>query len=64
VINRFFAWIDDRSGLLTAAHRALAHPVPPRTGWWYVFGSATLLAFILQVATGIALSTAYVPSSG
>jgi ubiquinol-cytochrome c reductase cytochrome b subunit len=64
VIKRFFAWIDDRSGLLTAARRALEHPVPPRTGWWYVFGSATLLAFILQVATGIALSTAYVPSSG
>jgi ubiquinol-cytochrome c reductase cytochrome b subunit len=64
VIKRLFAWIDDRSGLLTAARRALAHPVPPRTGWWYVFGSATLLAFILQVATGIALSTAYVPSSG
>jgi ubiquinol-cytochrome c reductase cytochrome b subunit len=64
VIKQFFAWIDDRSGLLSAAHRALAHPVPPRTGWWYVFGSATLLAFILQVATGIALSTVYVPSSG
>jgi ubiquinol-cytochrome c reductase cytochrome b subunit len=64
VIKQFFAWIDDRSGLLTAVRRALEHPVPPRTGWWYVFGSATLLAFILQVATGIALSTVYVPSSG
>jgi ubiquinol-cytochrome c reductase cytochrome b subunit len=58
------AWLDDRSGLLTAGKRALEHPVPPRTGWWYVFGSATLLAFVLQVATGIALSTTYVPSSG
>jgi ubiquinol-cytochrome c reductase cytochrome b subunit len=64
VLRKFFAWIDDRSGLLTALRHALEHPVPPRTGWWYVFGSATLLAFILQVATGIALSTAYVPSSG
>jgi ubiquinol-cytochrome c reductase cytochrome b subunit len=64
VIKQFLAWLDDRSGLLTAARRALAHPVPPRTGWWYVFGSATLLAFVLQVLTGIALATAYVPSSG
>jgi ubiquinol-cytochrome c reductase cytochrome b subunit len=64
VIKRFFAWLDDRSGLLTAARRALEHPVPPHTGWWYVFGSATLLAFVLQVMTGIALAAAYVPSSG
>jgi ubiquinol-cytochrome c reductase cytochrome b subunit len=64
VLKRFFAWLDDRSGLLTSARHALEHPVPPRTGWWYVFGSATLLAFVLQVITGIALATAYVPSSG
>ncbi len=64
MIQQFLAWLDDRSGLLTATRRALQHPVPPRTGWWYVFGSATLLAFVLQVATGIALATAYVPSSG
>jgi ubiquinol-cytochrome c reductase cytochrome b subunit len=64
VIQRFLAWLDDRSGLLTSARHALEHPVPPRTGWWYVFGSATLLAFVIQVVTGIALATAYVPSSG
>jgi ubiquinol-cytochrome c reductase cytochrome b subunit len=64
VLARLLAWLDDRSGLITAGRHALEHPVPPRTGWWYVFGSATLIAFILQVATGIALSTTYVPSSG
>jgi ubiquinol-cytochrome c reductase cytochrome b subunit len=64
LLGKLLAWLDDRSGLLSAARRALEHPVPPRTGWWYVFGSATLLAFILQVVTGIALATAYVPSSG
>ena len=64
MLRRLLAWLDDRSGLITATRRALEHPVPPRTGWWYVFGSATLIAFILQVATGIALASAYVPSSG
>jgi ubiquinol-cytochrome c reductase cytochrome b subunit len=64
VLKRLLAWIDDRSGLVTATRHALEHPVPPRTGWWYVFGSATFIAFVLQVITGIALATAYVPSSG
>ena len=64
MISRLLAWLDDRSGLVSATRKVLEHPVPPRTGWWYVFGSATLIAFILQVATGIALATAYVPSSG
>jgi ubiquinol-cytochrome c reductase cytochrome b subunit len=64
VLRRFLSWLDDRSGLITATRHALEHPVPPRTGWWYVFGSATFIAFVLQVATGIALATAYVPSSG
>ena len=64
MISRLLAWLDDRSGLVSATRDVLEHPVPPRTGWWYVFGSATLIAFILQVATGIALATAYVPSSG
>jgi ubiquinol-cytochrome c reductase cytochrome b subunit len=64
VIRGFLAWLDDRSGLVTWARHALEHPVPKRTGWWYVFGSATFIAFMLQVVTGIALATAYVPSTG
>src|SRR5919106_3214787 len=63
-MGKLLDWIDDRSGFVTWTRQALEHPVPPRTGWWYVFGSATLLAFVLQVVTGIALATAYVPSSG
>jgi ubiquinol-cytochrome c reductase cytochrome b subunit len=42
----------------------LVHPVPRGSGWSYVFGSATLIAFIVQVITGIGLSTAYVTSAG
>ncbi|HEX5388113.1 MAG TPA: cytochrome b N-terminal domain-containing protein [Gemmatimonadales bacterium] len=63
-MSRLLAWLDDRTGLVTWTRHALEHPVPPRTGWWYVFGSATLIAFLLQVVTGIALATAYVPASG
>jgi ubiquinol-cytochrome c reductase cytochrome b subunit len=63
-MKRVLAWFEDRTGLVSWFRWAMEHPVPPRTGWWYVFGSATLLAFVLQVITGIALATAYVPSSG
>jgi ubiquinol-cytochrome c reductase cytochrome b subunit len=64
VIRGFLGWLDDRSGLVTWARHALEHPVPRRIGWWYVFGSATFIAFMLQVVTGTALATAYVPSTG
>ncbi len=61
-------WFDDRTGISRLILPFFRHPVPPgttsvRRGWWYVFGVATLAAFVLQVVTGIALATAYVPSA-
>ena len=42
----------------------MAHPVPRKSAsWWYVFGSAALTLFILQVVTGIMLALIYVPSA-
>jgi ubiquinol-cytochrome c reductase cytochrome b subunit len=56
-------WVDDRTGFSALVMPILVHPVPRGAGWSYVFGSATLFAFIIQVITGIALSTAYVTST-
>lgn len=60
------AWnvLDDRLGITRNLMPIMRHPVPPKAGWWYVFGSATLFCFIIQVVTGIVLSTTYVPSAG
>lgn len=66
-MKRFFKkagrWINDRSGLSEMVKPLMNHPVPPHSKWAYVFGSATLFCFILQVATGIALALLYQPSS-
>ena len=56
-------WIDDRLGIVDLIGPAAKHLVPHDARWWYTFGSATLVAFIVQVVTGIALSFSYVSSS-
>ena len=63
ILKRLWEAFDERTGASEVWERLAKHPVPPSAKWWYVFGSATLAAFILQVVTGIALATAYVPST-
>jgi hypothetical protein len=55
-------WFDER--LLGGVIReSIEHPVPSKTGsWWYVFGSAALTIFGLQVVTSILLALNCVPS--
>jgi ubiquinol-cytochrome c reductase cytochrome b subunit len=62
-IKRVTGWINDRSGISDMMKPLLDHPVPPDSRWLYVFGSATLFCFILQVATGVGLALLYQPSS-
>jgi ubiquinol-cytochrome c reductase cytochrome b subunit len=58
------AWFDQRLQIGGAIRDAAAHPVPRKSAsWWYVFGSAALTIFILQVFTGIMLALIYVPSA-
>src|SRR5262245_12007248 len=57
-------WLDERLGLAGPLEEVATHPVPHDTAsWWYVFGSATLVSFVVQVVTGICLATVYVPSA-
>src|SRR5262245_24636096 len=58
-------WLDRRLQLAAPIRETMRHTVPRNTAsWWYVFGSAALVVFALQVVTGILLALVYVPSAG
>ncbi len=56
-------WIDQRTGIVTATKDFLTEDVPGGASYWYAFGSATVFAMILQIATGIFLTFYYSPSA-
>src|SRR5262249_28982049 len=57
-------WFDHRLHLPAPIQEAAEHPVPRKpASWFYVFGSAALTVFLLQLATGILLALIYVPSA-
>ena len=62
VVRRVYGWLDDRLGISSVLLPIVQHRVPRSVNWWYVFGSATLVAFIVQVVTGVALAFSYVPA--
>ncbi|MDE3155057.1 MAG: cytochrome b N-terminal domain-containing protein [Acidobacteriota bacterium] len=65
-LARLWHWIDDICGLSASFGPIFTHRVPAakKSAWLYVFGSATLVVFLVQVVTGIALASAYVTGSG
>src|SRR4030095_1800259 len=57
-------WIDERLHVSNMFASTAGHPVPASSGsWFYVFGSGTLLCFVIQIVTGICLAFVYVPSA-
>src|SRR6202047_3761924 len=65
LITRVGEWFDHRLQLAAPIREAAGHPVPRNTAsWFYVFGSAALTVFLLQLVTGILLALIYVPSAG
>ena len=65
VIATIGDWFDHRLQLAAPVREITEHPVPRNTAsWFYVFGSAALTVFLLQLVTGILLAFIYVPSAG
>lgn len=60
-------WFDARLGVRAVFLPMMRHPVPRQLegplGWFYVFGSASLTLFLIQIVTGIGLSLVYVPAA-
>ncbi|MDB5057459.1 MAG: Cytochrome b/b6 domain, partial [Chloroflexi bacterium] len=66
-MRRLWEAFADRIGFSSVFIPLLKHPVPRTSrgvGWWYVFGSATLVSFIVAVVTGIPLAAEYASSTG
>ncbi|GAC1465240.1 MAG: hypothetical protein PVSMB7_09300 [Chloroflexota bacterium] len=57
-----FDWLDERLGFRGIWKATAVHNVPHSTNWWYVFGSAVLTCFMIQLITGIFLAFSYIPS--
>jgi len=63
-LKNILTWVNERMQLQSSIGPIMSHRVPLRARWFYVFGSATLMCFIMQVITGILLGLVYVPSAG
>jgi ubiquinol-cytochrome c reductase cytochrome b subunit len=65
MIRSLGEWLDARVQIGATIRETMQHPVPRETAsWFYVFGSAAFVVFLLQIVTGIMLALLYVPSAG
>jgi ubiquinol-cytochrome c reductase cytochrome b subunit len=63
LIEKVGNWLDERVQLAASIRETMEHPVSRQSASWaYVFGSAGLTVFMLQIVTGILLALLYVPS--
>ncbi len=62
MIRRVIDFIDERTGIKELTAHLLEEPIKGGARWAYVFGSALLASFLVQVVTGVSLMTSYAPS--
>ena len=57
LIHKLGDWFDQRLQLGAPIRETMDHPIPRDTAsWFYVFGSAAMTVFALQLVTGILLA--------
>jgi ubiquinol-cytochrome c reductase cytochrome b subunit len=57
-------WIDQRTGLPSAAKKFMLEEIPASSGWHQVLGSVALFLFLTQAFTGVLLAFNYAPTPG
>ncbi len=66
-LRKLAQWFDARLNLRASLGPLMSHPVPKAIegseGWFYVFGSASMTLFMIQIITGIGLALVYVPAA-
>jgi ubiquinol-cytochrome c reductase cytochrome b subunit len=57
LIAPILEWLDARLQIGQTLRETAEHPVPRDTAsWFYVFGSAAFVVFIIQIFTGIIIA--------
>ncbi|MEZ6156711.1 MAG: cytochrome b N-terminal domain-containing protein [Candidatus Scalinduaceae bacterium] len=56
-------WLEERTGLKDLVKKFLDEPVEGGAKWSYVFGSALVIVFMMQIVSGVILSTGYSASA-
>ncbi len=62
-VDQLVDWVDERTGVKAVMDEALNEPIRGGARWAYVFGSALLFLFAVQVVTGIVMTLYYVPTA-
>ncbi len=64
LLNNLIGWIDDRFPLIETWKFHLSEYYAPKNfNFWYFFGSLALLAFVIQILSGVFLTMSYKPDA-
>lgn len=63
-VTELLQWVDRRLPITNTFERHLSkHPVPAKVNFWYLFGALAMVAFVIQILSGIWLVMSYNPSA-
>ncbi len=64
MLQAVVSWLEERTGLVSAARGFFDEEIPASSGWHQVFGSVAMFLLMVQTVTGILLALDYAPQPG